>query len=236
MWWNNSPYFIFDCNPVFHHGEFYCLGQHGNLGVFNPDENYWRVLDKPHRQPEPCDPFLSHKRNFLVECNGELLLVSMSFIGRSISVSKLDSVEMMSHKVDSLGDQMLYVSNASSLSAIRVVQGMENKIYLPKIHGKCKSWGGLIEHKNFASWRLDIFKLDLSVLEWVKVESLGDHTFFINEDANCISCSSTKSGTLGNSIYIMQHDDESMYVFDIEEMRIYTHHPSPYLGRNVAQK
>lgn len=92
-----------------------------------------------------------------------------------------------------------------------------------------KSWGVVIEHKNFSSWRLDIFKLDLSVLEWVKLESLGDRTFFINEDANCISCCSTKSGTLGNSIYFMRHNDESMYVFDVEEKCIYTTIPVPIL-------
>ncbi|KAF7152475.1 hypothetical protein RHSIM_Rhsim01G0035900 [Rhododendron simsii] len=125
-----------DCKS-FHHGEFYCLGRHGNLGVFNPGEDYWRVLDKPHRQPPLDDPIVSHKRNFLMECNGELLSVSMSFMGKLILVSKLDSVEMVWHKVDSLGDQMLFVSHTSSLSAKRVVQGMENKIYLPRVHGKC---------------------------------------------------------------------------------------------------
>ncbi|XP_058201694.1 F-box/kelch-repeat protein At1g57790-like [Rhododendron vialii] len=156
---NNSPFFISDCNPVFHHGEFYCLGQHGNLGVFNPDENYWRVLDKPHRQPEPPDPLLTHERNFLVECNGELSL-SMSFMGRSISISKLDSVEMMWHKVDNLGDQMLFASNTSSLSAKRVVQGMENKIYLPKIHGKCGMFYSL------ASRLFQTFGNDFSRKDW----------------------------------------------------------------------
>ncbi|KAF7152528.1 hypothetical protein RHSIM_Rhsim01G0011100 [Rhododendron simsii] len=81
-----------------------------------------------------------------------------------------------------------------------------------------------------------IFKLDLSALEWVKVESLGDRTFFINEANNCMSCSATKSGILGNSIYFMQDDDESMYIFDVEEKCIYAHYPCPYLGHNIAQK
>ncbi|KAH7860620.1 hypothetical protein Vadar_015631 [Vaccinium darrowii] len=83
---------------------------------------------------------------------------------------------------------------------------------------------------------IDIFKLDLSALEWVKVESIGDCTFFISEFTGCISCSATKSGTLGNSIYLMQDHDESMYVFDIEKKCIYAHYPCPYVGRNVAQK
>lgn len=158
---NNLPFFISDCNPVFHHGEFYCLGQHGNLGVFNPDENCRSVLDKPpHRQLEPRDPFVSHERNFLVECNGELLSVSMSFMGRSISASKLDTVEMTWHKVDSLGDQMLFESNTSSLSAMRVVQGMENKIYLPKIHGKCGVFYSL------ASCLFQTFGNDFSCEDW----------------------------------------------------------------------
>lgn len=83
---------------------------------------------------------------------------------------------------------------------------------------------------------IDIFKLDLSVLEWVKVESLEDRTFFINGTTNCISCSSTKSGTLGNSIYFMQEDVESMYIFNVEEKCIYAHHPCLYLGHNVEEK
>ncbi|XP_058224820.1 F-box/kelch-repeat protein At1g57790-like [Rhododendron vialii] len=155
---NNSPFFLSHCNPVFHHGEFYCLGQHGNLGVYNPDEDYWTILDKPHRQQ--LDPFLSHEHNFLVECNGELLSVSLSFMGKSISVSKLDSVEMTWHKVDSLVDQMLFVSNTSSLSAMRVVQGMENKIYLPRVHEKCGAFYSL------ASRLFQTFGNDFSRKDW----------------------------------------------------------------------
>ncbi|KAI8570120.1 hypothetical protein RHMOL_Rhmol01G0008900 [Rhododendron molle] len=119
-----------------------------------------RVLEKPHRQPDPPDPFLSHERNFLVKCNGELLSVSLSFMGKSISVSKLDSVEITWHKVDSLGDQMLFVSNTSSLSAKGVVQGMENKIYLPKIHGKCGVFYSL------ASRLFQTFGNDFSCKDW----------------------------------------------------------------------
>lgn len=33
-------------NPVFHDGEFYLLARHGKLGVFNPTDMMWRVLDK----------------------------------------------------------------------------------------------------------------------------------------------------------------------------------------------
>ncbi|KAH7860678.1 hypothetical protein Vadar_016635 [Vaccinium darrowii] len=132
---NNSPIFLSHCNPVFHKGEFYCLGQQENLGVFNPKKASWRVLDNPPRQS--LDPFVSQERNFLMECLGELLSVSISSMGKLISVSKLDSVEMTRDKVDNLGDQMLFVSNTSCLSAKKGVQGTENKIYLPRINGKC---------------------------------------------------------------------------------------------------
>ncbi|KAH7860265.1 hypothetical protein Vadar_011372 [Vaccinium darrowii] len=84
---NNLPIFLSHCSPVFHKGEFYCLGQHGNLGVFNPNGAYWRVLDIPHKQPQLLHPKVPHERNFLLECDGELLSVSISFMGKLISVS-----------------------------------------------------------------------------------------------------------------------------------------------------
>ncbi|KAF7114736.1 hypothetical protein RHSIM_Rhsim01G0008500 [Rhododendron simsii] len=159
---HNSPIFLSDCNPVFHDGEFYCLGQDGNLGVFNPNEAYWRVLDKPHRQPHnPSVPHeLSNEQSFLVECDGEILSVCMSFRGKSITVSKLDSVGMIWHEVESLGEQMLFVSNTSSLSVKRVVQGMENKIYLPRIHGKCGAFYSV------ASRLFQTFGNDFSRKDW----------------------------------------------------------------------
>ncbi|KAH7861482.1 hypothetical protein Vadar_026732 [Vaccinium darrowii] len=132
---NNMSIFLSHYSPVFHKVEFYCLGQHGNSGVFNPNGAYWRVLDIPHKQPQLLHPKVPHERNFLLECDGELL--SISFMGKLFSVSKLDSVERAWHEVDCLGDQMLFVSNTSSLLAKRVVQGMKNKVYLLRINGKC---------------------------------------------------------------------------------------------------
>ncbi|KAF3327068.1 F-box protein family-like protein [Carex littledalei] len=43
---NNCPFPVADNNPVFIDGEFYCLSRLGSLGVFNPKNNTWRILDK----------------------------------------------------------------------------------------------------------------------------------------------------------------------------------------------
>ncbi|KAF3330109.1 F-box/kelch-repeat protein [Carex littledalei] len=43
---NNCSFPVADNNPVFIDGEFYCLSRLGSLGVFNPKNNTWRILDK----------------------------------------------------------------------------------------------------------------------------------------------------------------------------------------------
>ncbi|TVU37140.1 hypothetical protein EJB05_10446, partial [Eragrostis curvula] len=61
-------------NPVFYHGEFYCLGTRGNLGVFNPDNMTWRVLDKP----EPVvdgDPMTGEQHCQLLEFRDDLFAI-----------------------------------------------------------------------------------------------------------------------------------------------------------------
>ncbi|KAM7469429.1 hypothetical protein LguiA_007612 [Lonicera macranthoides] len=140
----NLDFWVSHNNPVFHNGVFYCLGKNGNLGTFDPqkagegeDEDEgahgWTVLAKP--MEKPCN---SIRQNYLVECNGDLIAVFVGHVGKWIKIFKLDSCMMVWRKVESLGDQNLFLSRSKSLSATKQqeVLGMENKIFFPRFHRK----------------------------------------------------------------------------------------------------
>ncbi|KAM7469661.1 hypothetical protein LguiA_007844 [Lonicera macranthoides] len=127
-------------NPVFHSGMFYYMDKNGKLGTFDPnnDSNHgWTVFPKPE-QVQPCN-FV--RKNYLVECNGELICVFEGHVGKWIRIFKLDDSAMTWSDIESLGDKMLFVSRTASFSAAtkgskQEVVGMENKIYFPRFHGK----------------------------------------------------------------------------------------------------
>ncbi|XP_026418016.1 uncharacterized protein LOC113313457 isoform X2 [Papaver somniferum] len=110
--------------PVFHKGSFYCVDSNGTLGVFNEDS--WEVLKRPHGYSNAA--YVS----FLVECENEVLLVRI--LGFSVAILKLDSLEMVWQKVESLGKHMLFISFTSCLAAIAPKSCMENKVYFPRLH------------------------------------------------------------------------------------------------------
>ncbi|KAF0900346.1 hypothetical protein E2562_030634 [Oryza meyeriana var. granulata] len=61
-------------NPVYFRGEFYFLGQKGNLAVFHPGNSKWRILNKPepiHAKLTPYDE--GREACYLVELRGELI-------------------------------------------------------------------------------------------------------------------------------------------------------------------
>ncbi|KAM7473662.1 hypothetical protein LguiB_020905 [Lonicera macranthoides] len=124
-------------NPVFHNGLFYYLDRKGILGTFDPTqeggEDGWTVLEKPK---QPCN---SIHRNYLFECDGELISVFLGQLGKWVKIFKLDAPTMTWRKLESLGDKMLFVSRTASFSATnseQEVMGMENKIYFPTFNGK----------------------------------------------------------------------------------------------------
>ncbi|GJN33483.1 hypothetical protein PR202_gb22088 [Eleusine coracana subsp. coracana] len=125
-------------NPVFFENEFYCLGVHGNLGVcsiqilgvFNPDDMTWRILDKP-------EPIRSEAHDYgdrfchLVEFKGDLLAVFRPYDAKPIEVYKLDRSQMSWTEVLRLDDVVLFLDNWNATMKTSLEYGCCNRIYLP---------------------------------------------------------------------------------------------------------
>ncbi|OEL34856.1 hypothetical protein BAE44_0004119, partial [Dichanthelium oligosanthes] len=75
----DTPFSMTTNNPVFFDNEFYCLGVHGNLGVFNPDEMTWRVLDKPERVRDGA-PDYRDRYCYLVKFKGDLIAIFQTIL------------------------------------------------------------------------------------------------------------------------------------------------------------
>nr|XP_034601300.1 F-box/kelch-repeat protein At1g57790-like [Setaria viridis] len=92
------PFPVAHNNPIYFHGEFYCLGRKGNLAIFNASDNTWRVLDKP----EPIyaelqvfdDDHEGAKFCYLVELGEDLVSVFMRDADEPPRVFKLDETNM----------------------------------------------------------------------------------------------------------------------------------------------
>ncbi|KAF8395792.1 hypothetical protein HHK36_019743 [Tetracentron sinense] len=119
-------------NPVFYNGSFYCLGQEGNLGVFDPNEGQFTILRNPQK---PCT---STRQNFLVECNGDLLSVFVGHLAKWVRIFRLDHSIMVWKETKCLEDHTLFVSRVASLTKTEMTKkwGMENKVYFPRFRGK----------------------------------------------------------------------------------------------------
>ncbi|XP_026419674.1 uncharacterized protein LOC113315593 isoform X2 [Papaver somniferum] len=108
-------------------GVFYCVDYNGVLGVFNIEDNSWKVLEKPHQQFGAMYP------SFLVESGGELLLVKLERYGTLFGIFRLDFNKMEWMRVESLGKHMLFVSYTSCISVVAPTSRMENKVYFPRL-------------------------------------------------------------------------------------------------------
>ncbi|XP_026453280.1 F-box/kelch-repeat protein At1g57790-like [Papaver somniferum] len=118
-------------NPVFYHGAFYCLDYNGILGIFSVKDTYsWKVLPRSLKQ------FGSFYPSYLVECDDKLLLVNVGLRGKSVDIYRLDDSEMVWVKLNSLGKHALFISYASSFSAIAPRSFMVNNIYFPRLQGE----------------------------------------------------------------------------------------------------
>ncbi|KAL5976195.1 hypothetical protein ACLOJK_020525 [Asimina triloba] len=73
-----------------------------------------------------------------------------------------------------------------------------------------------------------VYKLDLVGRRWEKVESIGDHVFFLG-DIWSISHSASELKIKGNRIYYTQSYDLSLYSFDLEDGSIAADLPWPNL-------
>ncbi|KAL0361002.1 UNVERIFIED_CONTAM: hypothetical protein Sradi_3784700 [Sesamum radiatum] len=75
---------------------------------------------------------------------------------------------------------------------------------------------------------VEVFRLDIPKLSWVKVEDLGDRTLFL-EDECCMGVTASEVGCKKNCVYFSHHRvDDQWWVFDVESGSI-----SPAFGTNV---
>ncbi|KAL6657230.1 hypothetical protein ACP70R_005010 [Stipagrostis hirtigluma subsp. patula] len=121
-------------NPVFYHGEFYCLGTRGSLGVFNPDNMTWRVLDKP----EPFfagDPMPGHLYCHLLEFKDDLFAIFRTHDDGPIDLYRLDKSRMVWIKVEKLDNEVVFVDNWNAIMMPTPRAGCCNRIYMPKLGG-----------------------------------------------------------------------------------------------------
>uniref|UniRef100_A0ACD5Z8C7 Uncharacterized protein n=1 Tax=Avena sativa TaxID=4498 RepID=A0ACD5Z8C7_AVESA len=128
-----GTYFRMSCNPVMHRGKLYCLGQEGNLGVYDPRKIKWRVL----RKPASFGSEFQYKNCYLVESQGELLAALTDNIRMpAIHVLRLDEKKMKWEKMESLGGYSLFTGTTSSILVARPPQSMANKVFLPRFYGR----------------------------------------------------------------------------------------------------
>uniref|UniRef100_K3XSE3 KIB1-4 beta-propeller domain-containing protein n=1 Tax=Setaria italica TaxID=4555 RepID=K3XSE3_SETIT len=80
--------------PYFLHGEFYCPGTRGSLGIFNPNNMTWRVLDKP----DPIlvgDPMPGEHYCHLLEFRDDLIVIFRPHDKGPIDLYKFDKSQMV---------------------------------------------------------------------------------------------------------------------------------------------
>ncbi|XP_078179594.1 F-box protein At3g56470-like [Carex rostrata] len=90
------PFSIANTNPVYLHGKLYYLGEAGELGVFDPVEQNWEMLDKPEPvYTEDNLPFMGTEDCYLLELGGDLVSVfRYNYFNYEICVFKLDKLKM----------------------------------------------------------------------------------------------------------------------------------------------
>ncbi|CAL4974114.1 unnamed protein product [Urochloa decumbens] len=119
-------------NPIFYHGEFYCLGTRGSLGIFNPNNMTWRVLDKP----DPIlvgDPMSGEQYCHLLEFRDDLIAIFRPHNKGPIDLYRLNKVQMVWIKIDRLDDEVVYVDNWNAIMMPTPRDACCNRSYLPKL-------------------------------------------------------------------------------------------------------
>ncbi|XP_026452248.1 F-box/kelch-repeat protein At1g57790-like [Papaver somniferum] len=162
-------------NPVFYKGNFYALDYNGTLGVFNlEDSRDERNFDKSNWEvlPETLTQFDGVNPSYLVECEGELLLVNFERpFGKLVEVFKLDPCKMKWVKVKSLGNYSLFISHTSSFSVIAPDSSMANKIYFSRLHGE--------------SERILYYSLDTGKYHYIGSEQSSEDFYNTKSMVNC---------------------------------------------------
>ncbi|KAF2919927.1 hypothetical protein DAI22_08g171700 [Oryza sativa Japonica Group] len=120
-------------NPVYFRGEFYFLGQRGNLSVFNPGNNEWRILDKPEPIRADLTPYDEGKEAcYMVELRGELIAVFHRNANEPPRVLKLDESKMEWVEIEDIGGGALFLDYRASIALPSSEAGHGNRIYFPK--------------------------------------------------------------------------------------------------------
>ncbi|PIA34179.1 hypothetical protein AQUCO_03800038v1 [Aquilegia coerulea] len=129
------------CNPVFYEGIFYFLCKDGKLGLFNPDvikENQMLVFRNSNffstSSTEPDS--MKSIGSYIVECDGAILSVFVGRRGKPVSVFKLDKSRMKWNRLETLGDNVLFLSHTASALIPAPLKGIENRIYFPRFQGE----------------------------------------------------------------------------------------------------
>ncbi|CAJ2632342.1 unnamed protein product [Trifolium pratense] len=137
---------------VFSNGLFYCLSLTGWLGVFDPLERTWSVLEIP---PPKClvENFITkdwRKGKFITAHEGNIFVIHIC-CGEDPIIFKLDQTLMEWKEVKTLGGVTLFASFLSSHSRTYITGIMRNSIYFSKVrfYGKrCISFS-LDEHRYY---------------------------------------------------------------------------------------
>uniref|UniRef100_A0A0D3H0W4 F-box domain-containing protein n=1 Tax=Oryza barthii TaxID=65489 RepID=A0A0D3H0W4_9ORYZ len=131
---NDEVMFPVACNnPVYFRGEFYFLEQRGNLSVFNPGNNEWRILDKPEPIHADLTPYDEGKEAcYMVELRGELIAVFHRNANESQRVLKLDESKMEWVEIEDIGGGALFLDYRASIALPSSEAGHGNRIYFPK--------------------------------------------------------------------------------------------------------
>ncbi|PIN19800.1 hypothetical protein CDL12_07531 [Handroanthus impetiginosus] len=103
----------------------------------NEDQDY-EEKDEDEDEEEEVEvrlPPIAHER-YMVEVDGDIWGVFVTSNERRVSIQKLNLCEKRWIKFESLGNKCLYISKSGSFAKTCVVNGMANKIYFNKFHGK----------------------------------------------------------------------------------------------------
>ncbi|CAI8614859.1 unnamed protein product [Vicia faba] len=136
---------------VFSNGLFYCLSRKGFLGVFDPVECTWTVLEvSPPRSLKSFVARRGRKGKFMTEHEGNIFVIHV-FCPEGPIIFKLDQTLMEWKEVRTLDGVTVFASFLSSHSKTYVTEIMRNSVYFSKVrfYGKrCISFS-LDDHRYY---------------------------------------------------------------------------------------
>ncbi|KAJ1701210.1 hypothetical protein LUZ63_000989 [Rhynchospora breviuscula] len=133
---SGAPFRAANTNPVIFQGELYCLGETGELRVFNPVEETWKMLDEP--EPvylEDETPFQGTQDCYLLELGKELVSVfKYNYSDYNVRIFKLDTWKMEWVPVNDLAGWTLFLDARCSFAKSSPLERWSNKIFFSAIH------------------------------------------------------------------------------------------------------